>query len=302
MRRHAKRLVLGAAIIVSACNGTTDPGDGGGQKNADPKAFAYDRSTGIDLKIVSTEPYGDMTFHRITYNSPKGGVVLGLLAVPSGKGPFAGIIAQHGLPGVADVMRPEMQTLARAGAVVIAIDAPFNRRSGQPITFTPQDSADQVQLMTDLQRAVDILQARTDVDSKRIGYFGYSYGAAMGALLAGIERRISTFVLAVGDGGLVAHSTGPDDTFANQAGFDRWLAAMNPIEPIRFVGNAAPATLYLQSGRFDELVPPADAVRLHEAASEPKTIQWYDAGHGLTAAARADRHNWFVQHLGIKPL
>ena len=97
--------------------------------------------------------------------------------------------------------------------------------------------------------------------------------------------------------------TGPDDPDWSQTepGFARWRAAMDPIEPIHYVGNAAPAKLYFQSARQDELVPPADAVRLHDAASEPKQIQWYDTGHNLGAVARQDRHNWFVQHLGIKP-
>ena len=58
-----------------------------------------------------------------------------------------------------------------------------------------------------------------------------------------------------------------------------WFQAMAPIEPIRFIGHASPTELLLQNGRFDNLVPVADAQELHTAASVPKTILWYDAGH-----------------------
>jgi fermentation-respiration switch protein FrsA (DUF1100 family) len=128
----------------------------------------------------------------------------------------------------------------------------------------------------------------------------------MGALFAGIERRLKTAVLVVGDGGLVSHFTGPED-FGFMAGLScatraAWFRAMAPIEPIRFVPLAAPTPLLLQSGREDELVPAGDAQALHAAASEPKSIRWYDAGHGLTQQAAWDRHDWLEEQIGLDPL
>ena len=115
--------------------------------------------------------------------------------------------------------------------------------------------------MTDLQRAVDLLVARPDVDASRLGYVGISYGGAMGALFVGIERRLKTGVLVVADGGLVSHFTGPEDGGSPFAGLTcaewrRWLESMIPIEPIKYVGFASPTPLLLQSGRQDNLVPP----------------------------------------------
>jgi BAAT / Acyl-CoA thioester hydrolase C terminal len=48
---------------------------------------------------------------------------------------------------------------------------------------------------------VDLLSARPEVDEQRLGYIGWSYGAAIGGLLAAVERRIKAYVLAVGGGG-----------------------------------------------------------------------------------------------------
>jgi pimeloyl-ACP methyl ester carboxylesterase len=144
------------------------------------------------------------------------------------------------------------------------------------------------------------------VDRRRLAYVGVSYGAAMGGLLAGVEHRIKAYVLAVGDGGLVSHFTGPDDTDGPlqrlpAADRERWLAAMRPIEPIRFIGRAAPAALLFQAGTMDELVPQPDARRYQQAASQPKQVRWYGAGHELNCTARKDMMAWLAHHIRINP-
>ena len=78
-----------------------------------------------------------------------------------------------------------------------------------------------------------------------------------------------------------------------------WFRAMAPIEPIRFIPHASPTPLLLQNGRIDNLVPAADARALHTAAPEPKTIRWYDAGHGLNQQAAFDRHDWLTEQIGL---
>jgi uncharacterized protein len=268
--------------------------------------FAYDRAAAYDpvLKPLGTQP--GVAIYQLGFDSPRGtGRATGRLFVPEGAGPFAGLLLQHGLPGSAQQMTGEAVVLARHGAVVVALDAPFARRGGSPVRFTEADSAEQVQLMTDLQRAVDLLAARPDVDASRLGYVGVSYGGAMGALFVGIERRLKTGILVVGDGGLVSHYTGPEDGGSPLAGLTcdqrrRWLESMIPIEPIKYVGFASPTPLLLQSGLQDDLVPPRDAELLHAAVGAPKTIRWYDAGHGLTAEAARDRLVWLQQWLGMR--
>ena len=187
--------------------------------------------------------------------------------------------------------------------MAIAIDAPFSRRGGSPVQFSAQDRAEQIQLIKDLQRAVDVLRARPNVDGERLAYLGISYGGAMGALFVGIERRIKAAALVVGDGGLVSHFTGPED-FNYMASLScatrvAWFRSMAPIEPIRFIPHAPPTALLLQSGRLDTLVPATDAEVLHAAAPEPRTIRWYNAGHGLNQQAAFDRHDWLHEKIGL---
>ena len=264
--------------------------------------FAYDRAAAYDLQLVPLSTQSGVRIYALSFLSPRGtGRATGRLFVPdTGTGPFAGIIVQHGLPGTSEVMVDFAILEARHGAVVVAIDAPFARRAGTAISFTEADSAEQVQLMTDLQRAVDVLRARPDVDPNRIAYVGFSYGGAMGALFVGIEHRLRTAILAVADGGLVTHVTAdgvlPQLPCAQRR---RWLESMIPIEPIKYVGFASPTPILLQSGRQDELVSMADAERLHAAVRDPKTIRWYDAGHGLNIEAARDRQLWLQQWLGM---
>ena len=270
---------------------------------AERSLFAYDVNAPLNLQQAVESTTKGVEVSAISFSSPDGGSATGLLFDPVERSSLRpGVVLMHGMPGNARQTQPQAQVLAEHGAVVIAIDAPFARRGGPPIRFSTEDRAEQIQLIKDLQRAVDVLRARVNVDDERIAYLGISYGGAMGALFAGIERRLKAAVLVVGDGGLVSHETGPEDSYI--AGLScavrlNWFKAMVPIEPIRFIAHASPTALLLQSGRFDTLVPAADAQLLHAAAPDPKTIRWYDAGHGLTQQAVFDRLDWLHGQIGL---
>ena len=313
-----------AALFLAACGSTTQaptlpvagtpapadscavarPDFGPVATAADRELFAYDASAPLDLQVALESTSSGVETSAISFESPGGGAATGLLFDPVARsGLRPAIVLMHGLPGTARVMAPLGQFLAQRGAVAIAIDAPFARRGGDPVQFTAQDRAEQIQLIKDLQRAVDVLRAHPRVDDERIAYLGVSYGGAMGALFVGIERRLQAAVLVVGDGGLVSHFTGPEDSSfmaslscATRAG---WFRDMAPIEPIRFIAHASPTALLLQSGRLDDLVPVADAQALHAAAPEPRTIRWYEAGHGLDPQAAFDRQDWLHQEIGL---
>lgn len=270
------------------------------------KLFDYDQSAPLDLQEVGSEEKKDITIHDISYASPKGGRVTGYLIVPKGPGPFAGVIVQHGSPGSRDSLRGYAEELVKTGAVALLIDAPFTRREGRFMAFGQRDYDEQIQFMVDLRRGVDLLQSRPDVDPERIGYIGYSYGAALGGLLAGIEKRIKAFVFAVGDGGLVEHYTYP--TPVNDVSdevppevFKRWQVLMDPIEPMRFVAHAAPSALLYQNARNDTLVNSESAKRYQDAGSQPKEIIWYNMGHGLGSEVFRDQINWLSKYIGIDP-
>jgi dienelactone hydrolase len=290
-------------VHADSCSGAR-PDFGGPATAADRDLFGYDASAPLNLQKTVESTSDGVEVSAISFSSPDGGLGTGKLwDAVTRPGPRPGIILMHGLPGSASSMAGLAQNYARSGAVVIAIDAPWNHRAAPPfLTITAQDRAEQIRVIKDLQRAVDVLRARPNVDDDRIAYLGFSWGGATGALFVGIERRLKAAALVVGHGGQVSHATGPEG-FKHIAGLScarrvAWIRAMAPIEPLRFVGHAN-IPLLLQNGTSDPLIPRPDAAELHAAASQPKEVRWYDAGHDLNQQAVVDRLAWLREKIGL---
>jgi uncharacterized protein len=269
--------------------------------------FAYDAAAPLNLQKTVEVTTTAVERSGILYDSPAGGLVSGILVEPVGRtGLRPGIVLMHPSGVNARGMAPYAELLAQHGAVVIAIDAPYFRRGGNGfLLFTTQDRDEHVQLIKDLQRAVDVLLTREHVDPARIGFEGYSLGGMIGAHFVGIERRLKAAVLAAAFGGHVTGATNAANLpYLASLSCDvrnAWLQAMTPIEPIRFIPHASPTALLFQMGRFDTAVPLSDAQALFEAAPLPKEARLYDTGHGLNQQALWDRHDWLHAQLGIDP-
>jgi dienelactone hydrolase len=290
-------------VFADSCSGAR-PDFGGVATAGDRALFAYDVDAPLNLQRTLESTSNGVEVSRIAFSSPDGGVATGRMWDPvTRSGLRPGMVLMHGLPGSSTNMASSAQYYAQHGAVVIAIDAPWNHRAAPPyLTFTAQDRAEQIRVIKDLQRAVDVLRSRPNVDDDRVAFVGFSWGGATGALFVGIERRLRTAVLVVGHGGQVSHATGPVGSKL-VAGLPcarrvAWIRAMAPIEPIRFVGNAN-VPLLLQNGRFDEYVPVYEAEELHAAAPQPKEVRWYQSGHTLPQQARVDGHGWLHERIGL---
>ena len=271
--------------------------------------FAYDRSAPLDLRDSLIAVEEGVERRAISFASPRGGRATGLLFVPQGgAAQKAGIVMMHGAPGSASSIAPLSLRLARRGAVLVSLDAPFARRGGEMLTFSPADSAEHVQLVVDLQRAVDVLLARSDVDPARIAYAGGSYGGAVGVMYAAVDPRPAAYVLFVPDGGMLSHMTDaqgnrdprlsgmPDEVW------NRWAAAMRPVEGIGYIARAKPGSILFQNGREDPFVPAYKAEALHRAAGASHTVRWYDSGHRLPEQAWMDRYEFLAERIGTAPV
>ena len=263
--------------------------------------FEYDREVSLDIHEVSSRIEDGLAVIEITYASPKGGRVPATLMVPQGTGPFAGLVMQRSME-LEFGMR-----YAHYGAVVIYVDPPsFRPQDTGPrgiLTFTEQDREEQIQLIIDLRRAIDLLLARSDVDPERIAYLGVSYGGAMGGLLAGIDHRLQAYVLVVGDGGFVTHQTNPENlTMPLNEFFEEykaWIDDMWPIEPIHYVSHASPTPLLFQNAVRDQYVNVEDAIRYQDMASEPKQVIWYESEHWpLPDEVFMDNAKWLQEFIG----
>jgi uncharacterized protein len=276
---------------------------------ADSTLFQYQDDGRVPVREFSSRSVGPVTVHEVSYPSPRGGAVTATMSVPVTGGDDVAVLLLHGMPLDRNDMRVPAIVYACAGATTLAIDAPYVRGDRGSITFTPRDRADQIQLITDLRRGIDLLDQELDPrgGAAHVSLVGLSYGAAMGALLAGVDDRVGSAALIVGDGGLVAHMTEDDGTPAAPLSSvparrsRAWLDAMRPIEPLLYVGDSDAAFLFL-NGRHDTQVDVADAEQLHAAAAGDHTeVRWYDTGHDLTADAFRHQFEWVGDHAGLEP-
>lgn len=186
----------------------------------------------------------------------------------------------------------------------LLIDAPHVRPPQRPpFRFTPEDVEHFVQTVVDLRRGVDLLLERGDINRRRLGFVGWSFGSVVAGILAGVEHRLRAYALLSGGGSesrflrrtLASHPQAGPVVAAGK--LDPYLAAMRRVDPELYVSHAFPAALLLQNGSADANVPLVEVLALFEASSDPKLLRWYDAGHELSDAARRDRLEWLSEQL-----
>jgi dienelactone hydrolase len=303
------RMAAGFALLLAGTAGVPACAQAPRVDASAAGTFAYDRSAPLDLRDSLESVDGDVEVHAISFASPRGGRATGLLFVPrGGAARKPGIVMLHGAPGSARSIADGSLRLARRGAVLISVDAPFARHGGDMVTFTEADSAAHVQLIVDLQRAVDVLLARSDVDPARIAFVGGSFGGATGTMYAAVDPRPAAYVLFVPDGGMVSHMTDAQGRRGERLAdmpenvWNRWVAAMRPVEGIGYIARAKPGSILFQNGRTDPYVPAYKAEALHRAAGSSHTVLWYDSGHRLPEQAAVDRYQFLHERIGTAPV
>ncbi|HEX8361520.1 MAG TPA: alpha/beta fold hydrolase [Longimicrobium sp.] len=312
-----RALVPAAVVVLTACGEATGKEDdkvdetcslarpdfGGPATAADRALFAYDANSPLNLQQTVESTENGVQVSKISFDSPAGGTVTGILAEPVGRtGLRPGLILLQPFPAAA--LKPLAQLFANVGAVVIVIDVPGFRRGGEPLPrYIPEDRAEHIQTIKDLRRAIDVLTARADVDDARIGFVGNSYGGFIGAHLVGVDQRFKAAVLSTVPGGWVSLRTTPEGlkfmATLSCATRNAWFQNMVPVEPIRYIGNAAPTELLFQIANLDTTVPLQDAQAVYDAASNPKEVMYYDVGHALNAQSFQDRLGWLHDKLGL---
>jgi pimeloyl-ACP methyl ester carboxylesterase len=217
------------------------------------------------------------------------------------------VLWAHGAPSDGKDNHVPMAIFACAGATSIVVDAPYARpgalRSGEAFLFTSQDRDEQIQLVVDMRRGLDLL---ADLGGERFGFGGISYGSAIGGQLIGVDDRVEAAVLLLGNAGLVerffdehGNPIWPLADLERDA-VDEWVAAMLPIEPGRFVADTSADVLFM-SGTDDPLVPPVEAERYHALGPPGADLYWMDEAHDIPFEDMF-LHNWFIgDRIGIDP-
>jgi dienelactone hydrolase len=282
------------------------------------RQFDYDGKAPLDAREVGREKRDGATVVDLSYASPRGGRVPAYLVLPGGGGPFAAVLFGHWMMTGSPLKNrreflEEAVVLARAGAVSLLIDAPLVRpgfKAEEDEIRAALQSADAArQQAVDFRRGVDLLLSRRDVDPRRVAYVGHSFDAHVGAILAGVEKRIGSFVLMAGNYSDEERLFDPDNpqvvALRKRIGDERLRGYARDYawdDPANFVGHAAPAAVFLQYGSRDEPIPEKWARHDFGLFSEPKRVAFYDAGHALDSRARLERDRWLAERLKLKKL
>ena len=139
----------------------------------------------------------------------------------------------------------------------------------------------------DLGRSLDYLETRGDIDVTKVAYFGESVGAAEGAHLPAIEKRIKAAILVSG-------------------GFHLTIHYLPEADPFNFAPHVTIPVLML-NGRYDGTFPLESSARplfhfLGTPAKDKKHVI-YEGGHGAfpRPSAVGECLDWLDKYLGPVP-
>jgi dienelactone hydrolase len=278
--------------LRAADGSTASPANGAA---ACPYPTAHDAP--LDAKQELVENADDYTLYRVEFNGiEKNSRVPAYLYLPKNakfKAPYPAIMLQYGTGGNKKTNYiVEIGKLAvRKGLAVLTIDAPDRgeRKGKEPDKLSFLDGR-MFQYMGDYSRAADFLTAREDVDAKRIGYVGISWGAITGVTFAAHDRRIACVASLVGGGNFAALIPGgaPDDV----------VAATKQYDPYYHVALIAPRPLLLVNVLKDQLVPRIMSESLQKAAPEYAKRVWLNADHFFNGVDRVVEANRVLDWVG----
>lgn len=287
-------LVLAAAAVLAGC------GSSGKKESSLAAPFAYDSSKPLNFESKKTFLGSKgIEVRDVSYDSPSGERLTAYLVSPPQAGRHPAVIFVHGAGGDRAELFERAAAMAKRGAVGLTLEMTYSPRRAAALPSGMDGlrarTGNEVESVREVRRAVDLLRSLPSVDGDRIGYVGWSAGARMGAIAAGVEHRIGAF-------DLIAGGAAPVEDYVRLAPEDvrpEIDSLLSKTDPLRYVGHAAPSALLFQDGRRDEIVPQPALKALADAGSDPKELRWYDTGHVPSEKAWADSRNWLAGRLGL---
>jgi len=278
------------------------------------RMYDYDPKAALNAEEKLLYERDGVKVYDLTYDSPKGGRVTAYLVVPAGKGPHAGVVFGHWGPGNRTEFLPEATLYAGAGCVSVLVDYPWVRPAAWRKTLKQEDDPEGdhalfVQAVIDLRRGLDLLASRADVDPKRLGYVGHSFGAQWGGILSAVEPRLKAVVLMAGvpDQASIWRDNDDPGVVAWRANTPKgkqeaYLKMTERTAAVRYVPHAA-CPLLFQFARHERYFDKAAMERYCAAAPKGTPVKWYDTGHELNDPdALTDRAAWLREQIGLAPL
>jgi len=165
------------------------------------------------VEIIESKPRETFTQHRVRVEVAAGRLEPGFILVPPGKGPFPAVLVPYYNPetsiGLTNALRDFALQLTRRGFVTLSIGSPGGdarlpdpqRPQWQPLSFLAFVAAN----------CCTALAQRPDVDPRRIGVVGHSYGGKWAMFASSLHEGFACAVWS--DGGIVWDEKRPNVNF-----------------------------------------------------------------------------------------
>ncbi len=162
------------------------------------------------MEVTTSQPREDFIQNRVRVEIAPGRLADGWLLVPRGKGPFPAVLVPYYEPetsiGLGTPLRDFAYQLARRGFVTLSIGSPggdarkpdLQGATCQPLSYLAYVAAN----------CANALAHRPEVDSKRMGIVGHSYGGKWALFAGALCERFAAIV--VSDPGIVWDETRPN--------------------------------------------------------------------------------------------
>ena len=253
--------------------------------------YSYDK-TPLDAKVEQVSEEDDWRVEKITYAAGYGNerAIAYLFLPKKGKPPYQTVLFFPGsnallLRKLAMYPTAALDALIRSGRAVIypVYKSTYERGDGME-TDVPSTSSSWrdhvVMWVKDASRALDYVDTRSDLDHQKIAYYGYSWGAVMGAIVPAVDSRIKCNVLALG-GMEYSHS-------------------LPEVDKINFLPRVTQPTL-LFNGHYDFFFP-VDSTQLpffNLLGTKQKKRIMYETGHNVPRNELIKESlDWYDQWLG----
>lgn len=209
------------------------------------RMYAYDRAP-LNVKMESADTSAHWVRQKITFDAAYGHerMILYLYLPKGGRAPLQTVVYFPGGNAVAYRSIDQWRTIqldfvvksGRAFAFPV-YKATFERKDGLSKSDVNASSGYREHVLEwskDLGRSLDYLETRSDIDSRKFAYYGFSWGGRLGPIMLAVEPRLKAAILYV-------------------AGLDS-VRAQPEVDPLNFVSRVKVPILVL-SGRFDDVFP-----------------------------------------------
>jgi uncharacterized protein len=202
----------------------------------------------------------------------------------------AAVVLCHGSGGDRYGLLEEASALHARGFGVLLFDFPGHGESDGSVHWSEGE-------VRSVQRWVDYLEHRPDVDAQRVGVLGFSMGGYIAALAGARDSRLRAVALLASPADARAHTLHEyrDFTWVGQRAalwaLQRHGMQLDGPTPLQDIARIAPRPLLILSGDLDPVVPASVVRTLHAAAQAPKELVLIPgAGHGGYTAHAGPRY------------